>query len=557
MLRVQALINKGEAGLKAVPYDYFETETDEKYLTFHCKGNHNLKNGDRGKLVSSKRLYDYENNQSHECNFSENVTIIVEDDKPTEFKIERSTEMPLQVKRTHVTPESAYVIYFTSPHGFNKGESGTLIMYYQDNGLDIQRMEITVTYDTYTSVLYNGNLPMVYDLYRKDFRFEDADSLTVYSAAGYYNISLPLGQLFATNANQEDLVQKHFVEEETEKAIPPIVDMEKFVYTPIIKKGDEELEVNEIIFNFHFREREGEDWLVKDEGYWNGYPEGEKNDIIVTFDEPEKQSDLLTFLSFVNQDVRYQKSRLKKSFIRLSFYDSNNQANQNLLFYSTVFLETGVLFGKMCKYYDDIYHQPVYNEETGEIEPDPKERVGIRVDSEPYSFMKSDGDVVYLSDKDDDFKEKRRLSTRMTVKDRFNSEGSSDGFYVYLFQADDPNLRHKDMYMRVDFNHAGFGRSLPFMRPTDFDMDTLENGRAKDFQTIIDDCKPKDGEKAGGYDLETYYTHLYVQFKYGYSKKLQKHVYYLAYAAENGDDYMTFDDENRRIIFNLYEAKVH
>lgn len=555
MLRMQALIEKGVSGLISVPYSYVKADGD--YLVFTCDTNHNLKNGSKGKLVSLKRLYDYENNQSHDVNFSEEVTFIIDEDNPREFKVKQDTELQLNVKNTYISSDGATIIYFTSPHGFDSGETGTLYLYYQDSGLDIQRLAINVTYNTYTSVSYTGALPQVYDVYRDDFRFVGADELTVYASSGYYNISLPLGMFFATNANQEDLVQEHFVEEETEKAIPPIVDMEKFVYTPVIKKGDMEEEANEIVFNFHFREREGEDWLVKEEGYWNGYPEGNKNDIIVTFDEPEKQSDLLTFLNFVNQDVRYQKSRLKQSFVRLSFYDSNNQANQNLLFYSTIFLDSGALYGKLCKFGDDIYHQPKYNEETGEIEAEPIEREGIRVDAEPYSYMKSNGDTVYLSNTEDDFKERRRLSTRLVVKDKFNSEGSSDGFYVYLFQADDPNLRHKDLYMRVDFNHAGFGRTLPFMRPTDFSMDTLENGRAKDFQTVISDCKPKDGEKSGGYDLETFYTHLYIQFKYGYSKKLKKHVYYLAYPAENGDDYMTFDDENKKIIFNLYEAKVH
>ena len=54
-----------------------------------------------------------------------------------------------------------------------------------------------------------------------------------------------------------------------------------------------------------------------------------------------------------------------------------------------------------------------------------------------------------------------------------------------------------------------------------------------------------------GYDLETYYLHTHIQFKYEYNKTLKKHVYYIY----NEDD-LTIDVENRKLIINLYEAKV-
>lgn len=63
----------------------------------------------------------------------------------------------------------------------------------------------------------------------------------------------------------------------------------------------------------------------------------------------EYQSDLLSFLGFSNDDVKYQKSKLKKTFLRISFYDSDNIGNQNLLHSSTIFLDSGNLFAKYIK----------------------------------------------------------------------------------------------------------------------------------------------------------------------------------------------------------------
>ena len=40
--------------------------------------------------------------------------------------------------------------------------------------------------------------------------------------------------------------------------------------------------------------------------------------------------DLLYFLNFTNEDVFYQKQKIGKSFLRLSFFDSPNPQNQNL-----------------------------------------------------------------------------------------------------------------------------------------------------------------------------------------------------------------------------------
>ena len=58
--------------------------------------------------------------------------------------------------------------------------------------------------------------------------------------------------------------------------------------------------------------------------------------------------------------------------------------------------------------------------------------------------------------------ESLRLSSQFVVKDKYSSESSSEGFYLYLWK-DMANTTPGDIYMRVEFNHAGYGRTIPFL----------------------------------------------------------------------------------------------
>lgn len=530
-----------------VEVPFSSMSVSDGFMVFTSSSNISLKNNGKGTIIGKHSLYSESDGKTKEYTFTQNINFIVDEGNPREFKIKCDDEYPLNVIETYQITNGT-IINFDNPHFFT-GSSFSLTMYYVSEDLSVQKESIQVKYNSITSVLYTGELPSDYELYRDDFRFKNADTLTITSSSGAYNLAVHLDNEYDTNADQYNLVNDGFIDKEMEGVIPRIVDMEKDIYTPIIKSI--ESDINEIEFNLHFREREGTDWTVKDDGYWNGYPNGVKNDLIVTFKTPEHQSDLLGFLDFNNNDVKYQKSKLKRSFIRLSFYDSNNIASQNLLYYSTIFMDGGKQFGKYVKYLDDEYKVPLYDEE-GNIEPDPKIKTGITVDGEPYKYFKSDGTEVEISSKDDNFKENRRLSSRLTVKNRYNSDASSEGFYLYLFKEDDPNLRPRDLYMRVEFNHAGLGRTIPFMRPTRINEKTLENGTSMTIDEILSDSDFTD-ERTGlkGYDLETYYLHTHIQFKYEYNKTLKKHVYYIY----NEDD-LTIDVENRKLIINLYEAKV-
>lgn len=558
-------------------------------ITFTSVSNHHIKSGDTGKLVGYHRVMDYLNERNNEFTFIEDVTFDV-GNNPREFTVEIGDEYPLEVENISIWG-GGYIINFTRPHFIPDGETKSIIMrHYEGNSL--VEDNITVRFSTNTAVSYDGELPNNYEFYRDDFRFREAYDLQVFAFSRGYSIDIPMGTFLAVNGRQEELLRDNYVEEEINKAIPDIINMEKNAYIPVIKVSDEEyVRVEEIEINLHFRERNGTDWLVVEKGFWNGYPAAEDGspEVDKGYEEGtveyqnsgeeqyrERQSDLLGFLGFSNSDVRYQKSALKKSFIRMLWYDSNRQGGNNLLCTSTVFMDSGTLYGKLVKHTDGVYRKPVYDNETGEY-LEMRNVTGITVDTEPVYYTKNDGtDVGLLPNEDNtddgsfdysaykrddsidnDFVEKRRLSSRITIKDKYNEKASSEGFYVYLFAQDDPHLQHKDLYMRVEFNHAGFGRTLPFMRPNHIDPSTLENGKSMRIEEIFQDKDFVDNEadeKIYGYPLDLFYLHSYIQFKYGYCKQLGQYVYYLAY--DNNGDELSVDLENRKIILNLWEAKV-
>lgn len=360
-------------------------------------------------------------------------------------------------------------------------------------------------------------------------------------------LSIPLTNMFSTDTYQETNIQENFVDVETEKAINKIPEMEKDVYHPVMLENNGTFtKIHEIRFNLHFREHRGSDWLVRPETFWNGVQVDDGNPSLMnynTFDKDgffsyvkhEDQSDLLSFLSFSNNDIKYQKNLLKKSFLRLSFYDSRQQSDQNLLCYSTVFMDAGNLFGKYTRNFQrEGYTSLPMQSTSGAHDIDTRRNlVGIRVDREPTLLTtagKSDEETI----------EKYRLSSQFTVKDKYISQSSSDGFYLYLWKDNDTGFTPSDIYLKVEFNHVGYGRTIPLMLPyNDYGIET--------FQQILSDWQ--DGN---GYGIKKYNKFSYIHFKYKYDKESKRHVYYL-----DKEQYPNARLEDGGVLnINLWEAKV-
>lgn len=395
-----------------------------------------------------------------------------------------------------------------------------------------------------------------FEIYRDNFLFGDKTNYEISHERPLVELNIPIVNTFETTLYQMELLNEHFVEAEKKKAINRITDIEKDVYYPCISDSEEEnfTDVYRMKFNLHFREHRGDDWLVDNGSFWNGI-ELDNNGKAVFVKDGNKNitkdnlSDLLTFLGFINNDVHYQKNRLKKSFLRLMFYDSTNPANQNMLGYSTIFFDTGDLFAKYIRYVEEKGYTAVNadKDEYGVYKPSPN-KTGIRVDRESWD-------------------NNTRLGSQLVVKNKNLSKASSEGFYIYIWKDNEAALP-QDLYMKVEFNHAGYGRTIPFMMPY-WDKNKWNNKEGiKRFQEILDDWNDvktgvdSDGKVIwqngtdGHYGIRQYTKFSYIHLKYKYDKETDRHIYYLDPKTYGNIDFPTGDDGNKEIEINLYEAKV-
>lgn len=507
-----------------------------------------------------------------------------------------------------------------------------------------------------------------------DISAEDSSQI-LYTQIGIYKsndfqiLPLNLGNEVSSNLIQEYAVTKDFYEEEKEKLINGIIDMEKEVYMPVIYNeniySDEETpqnmdEVTEIEFNLHFRTRDMTTWKVnEDDGndrtryfknwFCMDYPyyyrkdlhpeDSAENGDCGTLDmkflddklpETEEEgyakyneihdyltsqdinifetSDILGFLKFTDDDVFFQKSKLKKSFLRLSFYDSPDPKTQSLLYYSTIFINERDLFAKYLKntkskdgdvftyttnlginQTDENMLLVVANESSGAT----KNSISVNTDYTPEA-AKDKENLTYKGIVADD-RETKRLSIRFNVQNRYQSDFSSDGYYLYIYKNFTIPFIPRSIYMKVEFNHAGLGRTIPFMYPRIFTIEnsaelehlTLtkaiesgENGKtyevnpndsSKVFEVIDDGEKCYNKERkilsrliskdeickfVKGYELQDTFYQQYIELKVLYDDIRKRFVYYNPVSVGSNDKTDNVSYRNGKMIFNLWELKI-
>ena len=448
---------------------------------------------------------------------------------------------------------------------------------------------------------------------RDNFMFSDGVSSVLTYDTAVNIVQIPISQKFETDLHHNDALQTNYVDNAKKNAINPIVDMEKDVYTPAISVkplsnneqiNSDYIDAYKIIFNLHFRKHRDinsttngtkQEWSCAKTAYWNGTKEifdengnfkslelrqrvDEENDTnkegYFSYNEGKEsyQSDLLSFLGFSNNDVKYQKSKLKKSFLRVSFYDSENIGNQNLLCTSTIFLDSGDLFAKYIKNIEtvdsniDDDDESTYMATIGSsfVEGDSQVSYGnngLRVNREPQWTSMKDFD---LGDNIDKWEE-LRLSSQFVVTDKYSSKHSSEGFYFYTYKSNDNGVYPSDIYMRVEFNHAGYGRTVPFMMPyvrkNELTEGKYNEKHIKTFGEICDDWSTVDkddnlkDDNDIGYGSVKFVKYTHIKWKYRYDKKTQKHIYYLD-PEQYGASVTSDNGHGHNIILNLYEGKI-
>jgi uncharacterized protein (UPF0248 family) len=456
------------------------------------------------------------------------------------------------------------------------------------------------------------------------------NNLILYANIGYITIPLKLEAEIALNHMIDDTRDVDFVKEETQKAINPIVDMERDVYAPkYIENSDESIDeyikyispnvdddendkeiyeelrhsyigsftdfkpVTEIQINPHFRTRNMENWKIND-GYNDVSTSGKTDSWFITDYEPYKSiikegkrteglinvPDLLGLLYFTNIDVFYQKSSVAKSFMRLSYYDSTNPQIQSLLHTSTVFMDEHRIFKKYVdnskkNIYDYILAEEPrleeHTENTDEFEIHPSilnkvsvmsEFIGIHDKNKARRTSQGqcgDGNDCYKYTDAKPEEENNRISSRFTIKNKYETDTSSEGFYLYIFKQYAENLHPKPIYMKVDFNHAKIGKTIPFNIPMKWDNDASDSPYVYPTERITISDEKDTSDTGATSDLDLLKEGIPLSYVYG-----QSYIpLYAMYDFKNKEYSYVFDDryadvdfENGKVRLNLFELKI-
>lgn len=386
---------------------------------------------------------------------------------------------------------------------------------------------------------------------RDNFLFGEDDGVTIIPDQNSFEINVALQQGFETKLQRDWILEEKSTKDQADAMVVPPTSIEKDVYYPSLVDCHGGIHfAKRIKFNLHFRKRDlSEGWSTPDEdAFWNGTNDANPSTPFLSnaayndqntntlSQYTSNRSDLLSKIGFTDSDVKYQKSRLKKSFLRLSYFDSTNPATQLLVGYSTVFFDTGKLLSKYIKHsHDTEYYKPLPDNSQSYVAYSGRP---ISVSNEPF-YIPSNYEVF----------EEMRLSTQFVISDRFSSTSSSEGFYIYLYKDYSSELP-QDLYMRVEFNHAGYGKKVPFYLPHQIPSVNQTFG-IKSYADILSDWS--DPNTSYGFDLYNVYSYIHLKYKYDFENK--KHVYYID-PEYYGHEVMYNPNADNDIIINLYEAKV-
>ena len=419
------------------------------------------------------------------------------------------------------------------------------------------------------------------------------DNLKLYADTAHIHIPVKLDINVATNIMQDDIVERDFYKVEKDKAINKIVDMEKDVYTPKYMSGTTSYNgsgttffpVSEIEVNLHFRTRNLDNWKVND-GYNNIEASGNSDNWFVTDFYPyneiissstknaeilQNSSDLMGLLYFTNDDVYYQRDKIGKSFLRFSYYDSTDPQTQSLLATSCVFLNEH----KLYKTFIDNSRKNIYNYglvevqptgrindngvwEEGELQRNVSNKISVmtefigKFNKKKHDYRSTEIDTDVLSE------DSRRISSKLLINNKYETDTSSEGFYIYMFKEYSENLHPKPIYMKVEFNHAGVGRTIPFIIPMHWSSATTESYKNDKVNIYNPERRLRFcsgatdiNEMQSGYTLSYVYAQTYIPLYAVYDFKEKEYAYVF------DERYVTPPASgDGRVVLNLFELKI-
>ena len=353
--------------------------------------------------------------------------------------------------------------------------------------------------------------------------------MAFYKVTDYTTIPLVIGQGTALNLFQDNNLNYLFTPN-------PIVDMERDVYSPKAKSG--KIDVYEVQFNLHFRTRQLPEWTVdEDNENENGWfaTDMKQYQIGDYYDKVQSHGDLLGFLNFSNGDVYYQKNKIAKSFLRISVYNEPNPNTQVLLHTSTMFLDEHMLFGRYTKGLVDQKYKMISNNLSERFNMSTPTILGEPLSGQSFSF-------------DDNV----RLECTFKALNKYESDTTSEGFYMYIFREYCKNLHDTVVYMKVEFNHAGVGRTIPFylpMKPKEAPLEQTPEGIVESAYTLSNENDRN--EMREGIRMQDYNLYSYIPVHLRFNDKTKQFMYYFAGPYAKAIE----KNDGNKLEFNLFEIK--
>lgn len=334
------------------------------------------------------------------------------------------------------------------------------------------------------------------------------------------NIDLSLSSDFNNNLYHSQLLEDYIDEIKDSYVVKPL-DYEKTMFTGVYYNEDGCFDLNSIRFNIFLRKRHffentmewklasqsaDDTWFEDEDAYWNSYTYENSVGFWLYSGRTMTTGDLLGDLGFDDNDALNQNKRLGKTFIRLLFFDSKDRATQTLLYYSTIFINTVDLYSK---YINNITTHASFNDGVEEY--------------------------VYNTIENENLREKTQLSCNFTCYSKYNMSGSSEGYYIYLFPSLIESLKDENgesqIYMRVEFNHAKYGKTIPMI---EVPIPRINYTEQIDWDR---------GEKIVT-NLKELYDNMYIPIKIKYCQQKKAYVWYFS------------EDKGNNPIFNLWEPKI-
>jgi len=390
----------------------------------------------------------------------------------------------------------------------------------------------------------------------------------------YLSFNFPLLNKIGTDIRREDIIKNDFVDYIKKESINTIVDMEKDVYYPVWINNGKYSPIQQIRFNLHFRTRNFDtwktyeddrefkgvetpnhlksNWFVTDLSYYNDMvnqaESAEERRVILS--KLHDSSDLLGLMNFTMDEIKNQATKIGKSFLRLSFYSTNDPKTQVLLATSTIFLDESFLYKKYInsKRNSDLTFADVKVMQQSGYETFASYAADAaigRSDFQVSSNTITDASEVYM---DKFFNDDTRLSSRLVVNDKYNTDTSSEGYYIYMFKEYAKKMRESTIYMKVDFNHAGIGQTMSFMLPRTI-LDNDVDGIGSPLYLYNDnDVKIL----KNGFNLTDIYKQTHIPIRIIYDEETNKYVYYLPNELRENS---RLGIDNEIMEFNLFELK--